>query len=86
MPLHPQPPHTLPYVCPLCTCAVTERRIEAARSEMAAASQLTCIVCCANQRDTFLNCGHLICRHCRWAGQAGRLHGRHLCLLAAAGL
>lgn len=42
---------------------MTEWRVEAARSEMAAASQQqACIVCCAAQRDTFLNCGHLVCR------------------------
>lgn len=41
---------------------LTERRIEAARSEMAAAAPLSCVVCMAAPRDTFLNCGHLVCR------------------------
>ena len=49
---------------------MTERRIEAARSEMAAtasqqAAAQACIVCCEAARDTFLNCGHLVaCRAC----------------------
>lgn len=42
---------------------LTERRIEAARSEMgAAAAQASCLICMQAPRDTFLNCGHLICR------------------------
>lgn len=45
---------------------LTERRIEAARSEMAAAAPLSCVVCMAAPRDTFLNCGHLVCRWGCW--------------------
>eukprot|EP00887_Chlorella_sp_A99_P000663 scaffold5.g663.t1 len=44
--------------------ALTERRVEAARSEMAAAQAAVCPVCCAAGRDTVLNCGHLLCREC----------------------
>lgn len=46
---------------PVLRNELTERRIEAARCEVA---QPTCVVCCTNARDTFLNCGHLICRDC----------------------
>lgn len=47
----------LPPLPPARRDVLTERRIEAARSEMArgAAEPLTCIVCCARPRDTFLN-------------------------------
>lgn len=45
--------------------AVTQSRIDAARSEVVATSGMQhCVVCCCNSRDTFLNCGHLICRDC----------------------
>ena len=54
---------------------LTERRIEAARSEMgAAAAQASCLVCMQAPRDTFLNCGHLICRRAVQADGARRLH------------
>lgn len=43
---------------------LTERRIEAARSEMGAAAAGTCCVCCEAPRDTVLSCGHIICRRC----------------------
>lgn len=43
---------------------LTERRIEAARSEMGAAAAATCCVCCEAPRDTVLSCGHIICRRC----------------------
>lgn len=55
---------------PSCRDVLTERRIEVARSEMAATAPLSCVVCMAQPRDTFLNCGHLICR---WGG---KLHSR----------
>ncbi|GFR44911.1 hypothetical protein Agub_g5994, partial [Astrephomene gubernaculifera] len=45
--------------------AIVAARVAAARSEAAEAVEAaTCAVCLAARRDTFLNCGHIICQDC----------------------
>ncbi len=42
--------------------AIVTARVAAARSEAVEAA--ACAVCLAAARDTFLNCGHIICQRC----------------------
>lgn len=51
---------------PKLRATIMEKRVQAARFEAAASQQgeAACGVCLAAPRDTFLNCGHLLCRGC----------------------